>query len=211
MKRIGASVYYGMLVLVAIIWGIDPIVNSHLYRYYSASALSALSTCFTAILFLILSRKKLRLLNRDYLKISLPISLLNSLACLLQRIGLQYTSPAKYSFLEHLSCIVVPILAVFCLRKKPHPIQWIASVLCLGGCLILTGAGTEAVTLGVGELLCALAGILFGVCIVTTGAFTKKLNLGMHMTIHMLVYFLTSFGLMLLLDHMSWEPLCFSW
>ncbi len=194
-------VYYGMLILVTIVWGLDPIVNSHLYQYYSAAALSSLSTLFSAIFFFFLSVRKLKLLNKEYIRTALPIGVLNSLACLLQRIGLQYTTPAKYAFLEHLSCIVVPIILFFFLRKKTPRLQWAASLLCLFGCLILTGAGTEAVTLGIGEVLCGTAGILFGVCIVTTGTYTKNLDIGLFMMIHMFVYFLTSVTLAIGLHH----------
>ena len=184
-----------MLLFVTLIWGLDPIVNSYLYQYYSAAALSSLSTLLSAIFFFLLSVKRLHLFNRSYLKIALPIALINSLACLLQRIGLQYTTPAKYSFLEHLSCVVVPLLLLLFFKKKPSLLQWFANALCICGCLVLTGAGTETFALGPGELLCALAGILFGVCIVATGIYAKELDLGLFMMIHMLVYFLTSVGM----------------
>lgn len=189
------AIPFGMLILVALIWGLDPIVNSYLYKSYSAAALSALSTLLSACVFFLFSVKKLRLLNRSYLTVALPIALLNSLACLLQRIGLQYTTPAKYSFLEHLSCVTVPLLLLFFFRKRPSPRQWLASALCLGGCLFLTGAGAQLRSLGVGELLCATSGILFGISIVATGIYAQGLELGLFMMIHMLTYFLTSVGM----------------
>ena len=187
--------YFSILILVAIIWGLDPIVNRYLYQYYSASALSALSTLLSAMFFFLLSVRKLHLLNRSYLRIALPIGLINSLACLLQRIGLQYTTPARYSFLEHLSCVVVPVLMFLFFKKRPTPLQWIAGALCICGCLLLTGAGAEGGILGPGEILCALAGILFGVCIVATGIYAKELDINLFMMIHMSIYFITSVGM----------------
>lgn len=184
--------YVGMLIAVAVLWGLDPIVNSILYEHYSAAALSTLSTVFSALLFFLISMKKLKLLNRDYLKIALPIALCNSLACLLQRIGLQYTTPAKYSFLEYLSCIVVPIVQLIVLRKSPSKIKWLSCSICLVGCLLLTGAAEGSLGIGVGEILCALAGILFGVAIFSIGQYTKKLDMGLFMMIHMSTYFLSS-------------------
>ncbi len=200
-RSLSKAAYYGILLLVAVIWGIDPIVNSYLYHYYSAAALSTLSTLFSALLFLILSLKKLKLLNMQYVKIAIPISILNSFACLLQRIGLQYTTPTKYAFLEHLSCIVVPFALILLLKKKPSLLQWAASILCLIGCLILTGVGTETVSFGIGELLCGSAGILFGICIVATAAYTQKLDIGLFMMIHMCIYFLTSLSLSIGLNY----------
>ena len=191
-NRLPKIIYYAMLVFVTVIWGMDPIINTRLYRYYSAAALSSLSTLVSALFFFLLSIKKLKLLNKSYIKIALPICTLNSLASLLQRIGLQYTTPAKYAFLEHLSCIVVPLVLFLFLKKKPSLLQWCASLLCLSGCLLLTGVGNEAVRLGIGETLCGSAGILFGICIVATGAYAKKLDIGLFMMIHMFTYFLTS-------------------
>ena len=139
MQRQTNRKYYIMLLIVVISWGCDPVINRYLYGYYSAAALSSLCTLVCALTFLFLARKKLHLLrDKKYLRVALPICLFNSMACVLQRIGLQYTSPAHYAFLEHLSCAAVPVILLLCFKKKPSAMQILASALCLGGCLILS-------------------------------------------------------------------------
>ncbi len=207
--------YYLMLLIVVITWGFDPIVNRYLYGYYSAAALSALSTFVSALAFLFLARKKLRLLDQRYFRIALPICLCNSLAGVLQRIGLQYTTPARYAFLEHLSCIAVPLVLFFFFKKRPGGLQILASVLCLIGCLVLSGAGVFHLSFGIGDILCALAGILFGVGIVTTAMRTQGMDMTLFMTVHMCTYFLTSLSLALTMNFIKiggapMEPLVFS-
>lgn len=184
--------YYLMLIFVAFLWGFDPIVNSIQYSNYSAAALSALATSLSALMFFLMSVKKLKLLDKRYLKVALPISILNSVACLLQKIGLQYTTPARYAFLDHLACIVVPVMMLLFIKIKPKKLQWAASIICITGCLILTGVFTETASVGIGEILCGAAGLTFGICIAATGTYTKGMDISLFMMIHMTVYFFTS-------------------
>ena len=207
--------YYLMLLAVIALWGIDPVVNSYLYEYYSAAALSALLTLASAVLFLVLARKTLVRKNLPLLRIAIPVCLINSLACVLQRIGLQYTSPARYAFFEHLSCVTVPLILLVCFRKKPSLLQILSALLCLGGCLLLAGEGAIYSAFGIGDLLCMLAGVLIGAGIVATAKFTKGMDIGFFTAVHMCVYFLTSLSLALALHFIpiggaSAEPIKFS-
>lgn len=208
-------IYYLALFFVIALWGIDPIVMSYFYTYYSASALTVIGTFFSLLAFLVLCRKKLTRLSLRYVKIAVPIGLCNSAACLLQKIGLQYTTPANYAFLEHVSCIVVPLALLVLIKKRPSAIQLGAGLLCLIGCFLLCGAELGGTLLHPGDLLCFLAGVLLGVCVALTGVFVKDLDLSLYMLLHMLVYFLLSLGSMLALDRITvgglpLEPLRFT-
>lgn len=189
--------YHLMLIITIVTWGLDPVINRYLYEYYSAAALAALATFVSAIVFASLAYKKRHLWSKKYLRIALPICLANSFACLLQRIGLQYTTPARYAFLEHLSCITVPLILFLFFRQKPRISQALASVLCLIGCLLLTGAGKGAFAFAIGDILCALAGLLLGLGIVLTAIRARELDITLFMTVHMCTYFFTSLGMML--------------
>ena len=190
---VGKRPYYLALFFVVIVWGLDPVIMSYFYRYFSASMLTAIGTGVSFVMLLFVSRKRLHLLNARYFKVAAPVSALNSVACLLQKIGLQYTTPANYAFLEHLSCVVVPIMLFILVRKRPTLPQAISAVLCLGGCFILCGVGTAGPTvLAFGDILCALAGILLGACVALTGVFGKGLDMSLYMVVHMGVYFFIS-------------------
>ena len=187
------TVYYVMLFTVILTWGIDPVINSLFYKHYSATALITMATLLSSIMFFLVSLKKLKCLNRRYFAVVIPICGLNSIACVLQRIGLQYTTPASYAFLEQLACVFVPIVLFVFTRKKPTVIQYSASAICLVGCFVLSGLGSEGgFALGIGEILCAIAGILLGICIAATGVYTKGLDIGLFMLLHMTVYFVVS-------------------
>ena len=189
----GKRPYYFALFFVVLVWGLDPVIMSYFYNYYSASMLTAIGTGVSFLLLLAVNAKKLRQLSARYFKVAAPISALNSAACLLQKIGLQYTTPANYAFLEHLSCVVVPIMLLVLIRKRPTLPQAISAVLCLGGCFILCGVGTAGTTtLAFGDILCALAGVMLGACVALTGVFGKGMDMSLYMVVHMGVYFLIS-------------------
>ena len=189
----GKRPYYLALFFVILVWGLDPIIMSRFYDYYSASVLTAVGTGVSFLLLLAINAKRLNKLSARYFKIAAPISALNSAACLLQKIGLQYTTPANYAFLEHLACAVVPIAVFVLIKKRPTLPQIIATVLCVGGCFILCGVGTAGpVSLAFGDVLCSAAGLIFGVCIALTGIYAKGLDMSLYMVVHMGVYFLVS-------------------
>ena len=189
----GARLYYAAIIFVVIVWGLDPVIMSYLYQYFSASLLTAIGTFVSFALLLFLNRKRLHLISAHYFKIAIPIGVLNSIACLLQKIGLQYTTPANYAFLEHLACAAVPVTLLILIKKRPTLPQTLSAVLCLFGCFILCGVGTAGTSaLSFGDLLCALAGILLGVCVALTGVFCKGLDLSLYMVLHMGTYFATS-------------------
>ena len=196
-------VYYAALAFVVLFWGLSSVVYSWFYRYYSAAVLSSIMTFFSAIFFLLLGRKKLKFLNRKYLKIALPICLLNALANVLQRIGLQYTTPANYAFFEHLSCVVVPVMMFVFVRKKITLLHAAAGICCLTGCFILCGVGigSGAALLGIGDALCIIAGVLIGVCVAAIGAYIRDLDTVLFMVLYMISYFLVSFLMTISLHH----------
>ncbi len=195
--------YYLMLIFVVLFWGIDPIINAYFYNYYSTAVLSAILTFFAFLYFLIASIKKLRLLNRDYLKIAVPICTLNAIACLLQRIGLQYTTPAHYAFLDHMACVSVPLMMFIYLKKRPSGSSIASCALCLIGCFILTGMSFSDLSFGIGDILCGAAGLLIGVCSASIAVFAQKLDITLYMMIHTAAYFLVSLILAISLNFIT--------
>ncbi|MBP5610819.1 MAG: EamA family transporter, partial [Clostridia bacterium] len=158
-----------------------------------------------------------KLLNATYFKIAVPTGLFVGAANLMQKIGLQYTTPTQYAFLENLSCVVVPLLLILYVKKRPHPLTVGASLLCLFGCFVLSGLiSSGGAAFGVGEILCALAGVFYGVNIATTGVFATRLNAVLYVTIQMWVNVAVSGVAMVVLNAIRvngapLEAISFSW
>ena len=185
---------YAGIIFVVLVWGLVPPTVSYIYDFYSGAVYSAATSLIAAISLLLLSVKKLDLLTKDMLKIAIPTGIFNGLADLVQKIGLQYTTPTKYAFLENLSCVVVPILLFILIRKRPGVLTIAASIVCLAGSFVLTGMNFSdgATSFGIGEILCALAGCFYGVNIAITGTYAKKFYAPLYVMVQIWVRFVIS-------------------
>lgn len=211
----GKRKYYYYLIFVIIVWGAFPNITAFFYNYMSASVYSSLTAVITAISFTIFGWKKRHLLTRKSIKIPLVTGVFYSAAILVQMIGLQYTTPSIFAFLENSCCIVVPILLFMLLGKKQHPLVWFASVLCLTGCFVLSGASFDA-PVGIGELLCGLAGVFYAVNIVGTGEFARDIPVTVYLMVQKWVFAITSLITMVVLHVIApggipLEPMIFHW
>ena len=206
------------LIFVILVWGIQPQITLHFYTYYSPTIRIAFNSMLSAAALLILSRKKLCLLtNSTYLKLGISTGFFMALANILQKIGLQYTSPANYAFLENLSVLTVPIMMYFFIRKKPSILTVSAAILCLLSSFLLAGnPGSEDRASLLGDILCALAGLLYGVNIAATAAFGRKLNVPLYLMIQMFTETVVSFAASILFHitqveairfHLQWQQL----
>ena len=203
---------YCGLVLVVLLWGIAPLVTLYFYNYYSPTIRIAFSSFVCSVVLFLIAWPNRKLLDHSYFKVAVPTGFFLSLANILQKIGLQYTTPTHYAFLENLSCLTVPILLIFFIRKKPSVLTILSSLLCLAGSFILTGmtagdSGSASVT---GDLLCALAGILYGVNIAGTGAFAKKLYAPLYLLVQMLTETVVSLVGAFAFHTVGLEPIRFS-
>ena len=191
-KHIPTIIYFFALAFVIIIWGLDPIVLSELFKHYSATALNVIFTFGSAVLFLVISIVRKAKITKELILISIPISIISSVAMMMQRIGLQYTTPSSYAFLEHLSCVATPAAVFFFAKKKPCSSEVIAALVCLIGCFIFCGTNAQELGGGIGNLLCSGAGILVGISTAATALYASKLDTTLFVTIYMWIYFISS-------------------
>ena len=219
-KHITPIAYAGLL-FVVFVWGTVPLFTQKLVTKtgpYSASMYNGTNGLIAAIALLIICIPKLKELNKSYFLLAIPTGFFNAIASLLQKIGLKYTTPTQYAFLENLSCVLVPILLFLFIKKKPSITTVAASLLCLVGSFILSGMNfsDNSISFGIGEILCALAGLCYGVNIAATGAFAKKMHAGLYVMIQMWVQAVVSFVIAVCLHNVkvggaSIEPMLFSW
>ena len=210
-------VAYLMLILVIFTWGVSPPLNYMLNNDYSVAFRTAVVALISAISITLVCIKRLKFLSVEYFKRAVITGIFLSLASLVQKIGLLYTTPTKYAFLENLSVVVVPIVLFFTIRKKPSLLTIIAIVLCLVGMFILTGMdfSGNSFYFGIGELLCSLAGVLYGVNIAYTGIVIKKLDTLLYLFVQLwtgvIISFLSAFLLSIIkIDGVPIETIKFS-
>lgn len=216
----GKTGAYAGLTFVIFIWGLSPLITNYLHNYFSPTIRIAMGTFICAISMFLISLSKLHLFNKTYLKIALPTGLCLGIADILQKIGLQYTTESNYAFLENLSVVVVPILLFILIRKKPSWLTVLAAVLCLASCFILTmlSDSTDATTELVnkkdpqwlGDVLCALSGVFYGINIAVTGIHAKKFFVPIYLAIQLMTEAVLSFVLAITLNSVGIEPIKFT-
>lgn len=178
---------YAGLILVVLTWGISPVITYKvILKYYSAAVFTATAAAITFVFLLCFSAKRLKTINKKYFLIAIPTGLFYACASVMQKIGLQYTTTTRSAFLENLSIITVPLLLLLFTRKKPTFVKIASSLLCLLGVFMLSADISQGNSfIGIGELLCALAGLFYGVNIAATGTYAKDLYSPMYLMIQM--------------------------
>lgn len=196
------TISYLGLFFVLFVWGAVPLIILHLYKYYSPTIRVFFSQAVLLIAYMLMSGKHLREFNLVYIKIGIPTGLFLALANISQKIGLMYTTPARYAFLENLSCISVPVLMYFLVKKKPVVKTVLSCFLCLASVFVLNGISFDgASSWGIGEILCALSGLLYGFNIAGTAAFAKKLYAPMYLAVQSGVGIIVSLIFSLVLNY----------
>ncbi len=185
-KRKSGNLYIPMLLLIVLIWGISPIIGKWLLGYYSPVIKTAASSvvAFAAMLVICAVTGKLKNLNGKYFAVALPTGIFYSSACILQSIGLESTTPAMLSFLENLSCITVPALVWMMTKRRPSVFKFAGAFICLASVYILgCSDGFASFKFGTGELLCAVAGLFYGVNIAVTGIKARELEAPLYLLV----------------------------
>lgn len=194
----GKAMAYLGLFFVVFIWGCSPLITLELYKYYSPTFRLFFSELVLFAAYIIICGKNIKRFNLDYIKIGIPTGVFLALANMTQKIGLLYTTPAKYAFLENLSCISVPILMYILVRKKPSVMTILSCITCLASVFVLNGISFSDASWGIGEALCAAAGLLYGFNIAGTGAYAKNfctsLYLAVQSGVSTVVYLISSFA-----------------
>ena len=202
MKKSPVAMAYAGILAVVLIWGVIPTFKKMLIGgMFSAAVYTTMTTLAGALALLFLSRKQLRSLNATYFKIAIPTGLSVAAASLVQAIAYNFdASPTKQAFLENLSCIVVPLLMFFLVKKKPNALTVAAALLCLVSSFILGDILSVGLSFGVSDILNALAGVFYGVNIAFTGIYAKKLTAKLYVMIQLFVQAVSS-ALMAVLFH----------
>lgn len=174
------SAYLG-LIFVIFMWGVSPLVALYFYNFFSPTIRVFMGAFTGSIALFLISFKKLNLLTKKCFKLAVLTGVFLATANILQKIGLKYSTPTHYAFLENLSVIVVPIILFIITKKKPSFLTISAAFLCLASSFVLTGVFGEKNALFSGDILCALAGAFYGVNIAVTGTYAKEVYVPIYL------------------------------
>lgn len=89
-----------------------------------------------------------------------------------QQFGIQTTTVTNASFLTGLYVVLVPVISVMFLRRRPHWIIWPAATLTLAGILLLSGGRLSAISDG--DLLIIVCAFFLAIQITLTGLYVVR-------------------------------------
>jgi len=180
--------YIGILAVV-LIWGLIPSVKKALIGdSFSASVYSAITTFSAACTLLVVFRRELKQLDSRYFKAAVPTGVCVGVAALAQALAYNFdASPTNQAFLENLSCVVVPLLLFFLVKKRPSLFSVTATVLCLASSMVLAGVFKTGLRFRTADILNAMAGVFYGINIALTGIYAKKYAASLYVMIQLFV------------------------
>ncbi|WP_461812993.1 DMT family transporter [Faecalimonas sp.] len=136
------------LLFVAIAWGSSMVVIKGSTDTLPAGALLACRFTVAGVLLALANIKKLKQLDKDYIKSGIFIGICLFMAYFTQTIGVMLEMPGKSHFLSSAYCVFVPFLGWLILKEKPKAYHIIAAAMCAIGIILVSVAGNFSISYG---------------------------------------------------------------
>ncbi|MCR4955319.1 MAG: DMT family transporter [Lachnospiraceae bacterium] len=137
-----------LLLFVAVAWGSSMVVIKGSTDFLPAGGLLALRFTLASIFLAIMYRKKLKLIDKEYIKAGIFIGVCLFLAYFTQTIGVMLEMPGKSHFLSSAYCVFVPFIGWLVLRQKPKMYHIIAATMCAIGIIFVSVVGSFSISYG---------------------------------------------------------------
>ena len=155
----------------SLIWGSSFIVVKSSMDSLDPNLLLAIRFTIACLLLSLIFYKKLKLINKDYLKKGAVIGILLFLAYSFQTIGITDTSPGKNAFLTAAYCVIVPFLYWLVDKIKPDKYNMLAAIICLAGIGFVSL--NKDFTIQFGDAFTLISGIFYAAHMVALSKLTK--------------------------------------
>lgn len=157
------------LLLVGIIWGSSLVVVKSSTDAMPPNLLVALRFTLAFVLLAIVFFRRLKKIDRSYLKSGAIIGACLFLAYWIQTVGVTLAMPGKSAFLSSIYCVLVPFLYWIFYHRAPRQENLLAAALCVLG--ILLASVTADFGIAPGDALALLSGVFFAAHIVAVGKY----------------------------------------
>lgn len=172
------------LLLVAMIWGGGFVAGKAALGAMSPQGVLFFRFAASMLAVGLIFRRQIRSCGKGCALWGLLLGLLQYGGLFLQLFALQYTTPAKQSFLAATYVLFTPFAAWVLLRRRPRPRDYLAAVLTVAGIGLLSLRPGQPVQIG--DFITLGFSVLFSVQLVLTGQLTQTLP-AMALTFYQLV------------------------
>jgi drug/metabolite transporter (DMT)-like permease len=164
----------GLLLFITVIWGATfPIVKHATDLAHGGVPTYWFVAARFSIAFLVLSAifwRRLVNAPRGTWWAGALIGLFLGAGYIFQTLGLAHTTSAKAAFITGLNVVLVPVITVFWLKRRPSLLSWLGVGIATGGLGLLSFNGSSLLP-GYGDLLVFLCAVAFALHIVAVGRF----------------------------------------
>ena len=169
-----------LLLAVALVWGSAFVAQAHgtesLGSFTFTGIRFLLGACVITPLVLrdlrLISRRPVKPGRRDFIGV-LMLGLLLALGAVFQQIGITGTTVTNAGFLTALYVPLVPLISWLIMQVRPHWSVWPASIGCLLGTWMLSGAG--ALSLSVGDAWVIASSLFWALHVIFVGRVAERL------------------------------------
>ncbi len=160
------------LLTAALIWGSSFIVMKDTLDHTPVFQLLAIRFTLGGLLLAIIFRKRLMKAGQTILPHGAICGVLLLTAYATQTYGLKTTTPGTNAFLTAVYCVLVPFMTWGMQRKRPTLFNWAAAAMCITGIGLISLSGD--LTIGAGEWLTLLSGVLYALHIMGLSRFGEQ-------------------------------------
>lgn len=136
------------LFIVAAIWGGGFVAGKYALKGLGPLAILMYRFCGAAIIMGLIFNRRIRLAERRIIKYGLLLGILQFLGLLIQLFGLQYTTPAKQSFLAATYVIFTPLAAWSITKARPLKKDGLAAFIAILGIALISLNGELGIQMG---------------------------------------------------------------
>lgn len=157
------------LISVAVVWGAAFVFMKPAIEKQPIFDFLATRFTIAALVMILIRPAVLKKINRDMLKVGVPVGALLGLGYITQTIALQQTTAAITGFLTGLYVVLTPVFAWLAVKQKIARKVWLGVALATAGLALISING---VSIELGQFWGVLCAILFAAHIVGLGAWS---------------------------------------
>lgn len=149
-----------------IIWGSSFVILKSTLDSMTPLWLLSIRFCGAAVIMIALCFKKIKLIDKGYIKGGILMGICLASAYTVQTYGLVFTTPGKNAFLTATYCVIVPFLYWLIAKRKPDRYNVSAAIICIVGmgfvCL------NKDLSVNIGDALTICCGLFYALHIIAT-------------------------------------------
>lgn len=162
------------MLTATVIWGSSFIIVKGITDVWPPAFLLAVRFTLACLVLAAVFRKKLHIIDKEYIKSGAVIGCMLFMAYYSQTIGITNTTPGKNAFLTAFYCVLVPFMFWAVDKKRPDIYNVAAAFICIIGIGLVSL--TQRFTIGLGDSFTLVGAFFYAAHIVCVAKFAKDKN-----------------------------------